>query len=55
MNIADGRREHVGPALGYLPQDIERFPGTVAQNIARFTEPDPHTVVQERNWQACRR
>lgn len=46
MNIADWRREDVGPALGYLPQDIELFPGTVAQNIARFTEPDPQAVVQ---------
>lgn len=46
MDIADWRREDVGPALGYLPQDIELFPGTVADNIARFGEPDPAQVVE---------
>ncbi len=45
MAIADWNRADVGPALGYLPQDIELFPGSVAQNIARFTEPDPQAVV----------
>ncbi len=44
-NIADWRREDVGPHIGYLPQDIELFPGTVADNIARFGEVDPQQVV----------
>jgi PrtD family type I secretion system ABC transporter len=39
------RREEVGPALGYLPQDVELFDGTVAENIARFGEIDPEKVV----------
>ena len=30
----------LGPHIGYLPQDMELFAGTVAQNIARF-EPQP--------------
>jgi len=44
-NIADWRREELGPHIGYLPQDIELFPGTVAENIARFGKIDPEKVV----------
>lgn len=29
--------EQLGPSIGYLPQDIELFNGTVAENIARFS------------------
>ena len=45
-NVADWNREELGPHIGYLPQDIELFPGTVASNIARFDEPDPQRVVE---------
>jgi ATP-binding cassette subfamily C protein len=34
--------EQLGPHVGYLPQDIELFDGTVAHNIARF-EPAPNS------------
>jgi PrtD family type I secretion system ABC transporter len=39
-------RERLGPYLGYLPQDVELFAGTVAENIARLDEPDGAEVVR---------
>lgn len=45
VSIADWSRENVGPSIGYLPQDIELFPGTVAANIARLAEVEPEQVV----------
>lgn len=39
-------RDDLGEHIGYLPQMVELFAGTVAQNIARFTaRPDAETVV----------
>jgi ATP-binding cassette subfamily C exporter for protease/lipase len=49
--LLDGRplaarsRETLGPQIGYLPQDIELFDGTIAENIARFGSVDPEGVV----------
>ena len=38
--------ETLGPHVGYLPQDMELFAGSVAENIARFeTEPDSEAVI----------
>jgi ATP-binding cassette subfamily C exporter for protease/lipase len=38
-------KDELGPHLGYLPQDIELFDGTVAENIARFGEIDSEKVI----------
>ncbi len=33
-------KQELGPHIGYLSQDIELLDGTIAENIARFGEPD---------------
>lgn len=38
-------REHLGDYIGYLPQDIELFEGTISENIARFGDIDAEKVV----------
>jgi PrtD family type I secretion system ABC transporter len=35
----------LGPAIGYLPQDVQLFDGTIAENIARFTSDAPSEMV----------
>lgn len=39
-------RIELGPYLGYLPQDIELFEGSIAENIARFAEVNPTLVIE---------
>lgn len=46
VELSDWRHDEVGPLVGYVPQEIEFFEGTVAQNIARLGEVDPQKVVQ---------
>ena len=45
-DIARWDREALGPHVGYLPQDVELFAGTVAQNIARLGAVQPEKVVE---------
>ncbi len=42
-------KDELGPSIGYLPQDIELFSGTVSENIARFGEVDPEKVILAAN------
>ncbi|MBI5921883.1 MAG: type I secretion system permease/ATPase [Betaproteobacteria bacterium] len=39
-------RIELGPHIGYLPQEIELFEGSVAENIARFGEIDSEKVIE---------
>ncbi len=39
-------KDLLGPHIGYLPQDIELFEGTIAENIARFGEIEPEAVIE---------
>jgi ATP-binding cassette subfamily C protein EexD len=44
-DIASLPRDTLGPHIGYLPQDIELFEGSISENIARFGEVNPGEVV----------
>ncbi|MBS9432403.1 type I secretion system permease/ATPase [Photorhabdus hainanensis] len=45
-DIYQWNKDELGSSIGYLPQDIELFGGTIAENIARFNEVEPEKVVQ---------
>jgi len=46
VDLVQWPREALGPWLGYVPQDVELFAGTVADNIARLGEVDADKVVR---------
>ena len=46
VEISDWDHDEFGPQIGYVPQEIEFFEGTVAENIARLGEIDAEKVVQ---------
>jgi PrtD family type I secretion system ABC transporter len=45
-DVATWPREQLGRHIGYLPQNVELFAGTVAENIARLAEPDAAAVIR---------
>ncbi|MGB4672791.1 MAG: type I secretion system permease/ATPase [Azovibrio sp.] len=49
-SIEHWERDELGPYVGYLPQDVELFEGTIAENVARFGEVDSAKVIE-----ACKR
>jgi ATP-binding cassette subfamily C protein EexD len=44
-DISAWDKQKLGPHLGYLPQDIELFEGSISDNIARFGKIEPEKVV----------
>lgn len=44
-DISAWNKHELGPHIGYLPQDIELFEGSIGQNIARFAEVDSAQVI----------
>ncbi len=46
VEISDWDHSELGPQIGYVPQDIEFYEGTIAENIARLGDVDAEKVVQ---------
>jgi len=44
-DIGQWDRNELGPYVGYLPQDIELFDGTIAANICRFSKQDSDKII----------
>ncbi len=44
-DISQWNRDDLGPYLGYLPQDIELFEGSIAANIGRFGKLDAEEII----------
>lgn len=46
-SLAQWSRSSLGPSVGYLPQDVQLFDGTLAENVARMAaEPSADAVIE---------
>jgi PrtD family type I secretion system ABC transporter len=45
-DISRWDRAALGRAVGYLPQNVELFAGSISANIARLQKPDPEAVIR---------
>ncbi len=45
-DVYQWNKDELGPYVGYLPQDIELFAGSISENISRFGSLDAEKVVQ---------
>ena len=50
VDVSGWNKAELGPWVGYLPQDVELFDGTLAENIARFGEVDREKVEEAARW-----
>jgi len=46
VDVYEWDQLELGPYIGYLPQDVALFPGTVSENIARMGEVDSDKVIE---------
>ncbi len=46
VEISEWNHDELGPQMGYVPQEIDFFEGSVAENIARMGVVDPEAVVE---------
>jgi ATP-binding cassette subfamily C exporter for protease/lipase len=44
-DVSSWDKAELGPNIGYLPQDVELFDGSIAENIARFGELDSDKIM----------
>jgi ATP-binding cassette subfamily C protein len=52
-DVAHWDPQVLGRYIGYLPQDVELFSGTIAQNICRFAEADGDEIVKVAQLAGC--
>jgi len=45
-DIYQWNKDQLGPHIGYLPQDIELFGGSIAENISRFGQIDAPQIIE---------
>jgi len=53
VDVASWDREDFGQRIGYLPQDVELFAGSVADNISRFSGDSGTGVVNAARFAGC--
>ena len=54
VKIYQWDKKELGPHIGYVPQNVEIFPGTIKENISRFSEePDDEAIVTAAKIAGC--